>query len=251
MSSIIAENVKLELPVGQRDLGSAPQHAFQAVGERMFTRGRRGLYVKALDGINLDLRDGDRLALVGHNGAGKSCLLRVLAQVYLPTAGRISVDGRVSSVLTTSLGFKTEATGYENIMLSGLLRGFTKEEVHEVIPDIEDFCELGYYLNLPIRTYSKGMKVRLGFAIATAVHPDILMIDEILGAGDAGFQKKARPRITAIMDHAQILAIASHSNSLIEEFCNKAVWLDHGQIRAYGPIEDVLADYTREPSKPR
>lgn len=245
MARISAKNVELELPVGQ-----LPEHAVvrdnprQAVGGRMYDRGRRGLYVKALDGITLDLEDGDRLALVGHNGAGKSSLLRILSQVYLPTSGQLVIEGKVSAVLTTSIGFKSEATGYENVMLAGLLRGLTKKQVLEVMPDIEAFSELGDYLNLPIRTYSNGMKVRLGFAIATAVRAEILVIDEILGAGDAAFRKKARPRMMSVMEHARILALASHSKSMLRNVCNKALWLDHGQVRALGDVDEVLEAYT-------
>lgn len=248
MANIVARNLKLELPIGHLPPG-AIQHAEAdgRVGGHIFLRGRRGWYVRAVDGINLELSDGDRLAIIGHNGAGKSCLLRLLARVYVPTGGRLNIDGKVAAVLTTSVGLQADATGYENIMLAGLLRGLTRQDVARLTPEIADFSELGDYLNLPIRAYSSGMKMRLGFAIATAVEDiEILLIDEVVGAGDSRFQQRAKARVTSIMQQARILALASHSADMLRTFCNKALWLDHGRIRALGPIDEVLESYEFE-----
>jgi ABC-type polysaccharide/polyol phosphate transport system ATPase subunit len=197
----------------------------------------------ALADVSLAIPAGKVVALVGHNGAGKSTLLRVLAGVYEPTSGRITMSGSVSPLFNASPGLDPEDTGYENIMTCGLFLGMTRDEIVRKTPDIEQFSELGEYLSLPCKTYSTGMLTRLGFAIATAIDPEILILDEGLGAGDARFAERAGHRINSLVERASIMVLASHANSLIKSMCTKAVLMDGGCVRAFGPVAEVLEAY--------
>ncbi len=199
--------------------------------------------VTALHGINLNLTDGERLGLVGHNGAGKSTLLRVIAGIYEPTYGRIASRGRVSAMFSQSLGMEMDSTGYENIEIGCLFRGMDKNEVAAAAEDIADFTELGPFLDMPIRTYSSGMMARLSFAITTIHTPEILVIDEAIGTGDASFQEKAKQRLDEFMARTRILVLASHNNSLLQRFCDRGIWLEKGKIIGDGPIDEVLGAY--------
>jgi ABC-type polysaccharide/polyol phosphate transport system ATPase subunit len=199
--------------------------------------------VRALDNVSLRLQHGDRIGLIGHNGAGKSTMLRVLAGIYQPSQGLISIDGRVSPLFTTSPGMDGDDTGYENIVTCGLMLGMSRAEIERKLPEIEAFTELSDYLALPVRTYSSGMMVRLGFAIATAIDPEILLLDEGLGAGDARFAKRAAQRVEALIGRSSIMVLASHSDDLIRQMCNRAILLEHGRLVADGPTEAVLQLY--------
>src|SRR5579885_3636716 len=201
--------------------------------------------VQALSGISLDLDHGDRLALIGVNGAGKSTLLKVLAGIYEPTRGRVHASGRVSALLTASVGLNPDATGRENIVTRGMYMDVHPREMRARVDEIAEFTELGYYIDMPVRTYSSGMMVRLCFAVATSVHPEILLMDEWLAAGDAGFLAKARQRMEDFLAGTSILVLASHSMSLLREWCNRAILLDHGRIVAAGSVDDVAAVYER------
>lgn len=199
--------------------------------------------VTALQNVTLSIEDGDRVGLVGHNGAGKSTLLRVLAKVYPPSSGRITLNGRISSLFNPSLGMDPDDTGFENIRTVGLFLGMSRTEIERKIDDIAEFTELGDFLNLPVRTYSSGMQVRLGFAIATALDPEILLLDEGIGAGDARFAEKAQHRIQSLIQRTKALVIASHSDEMIRTMCNKAALMNGGRIIAYGEVEDILKQY--------
>jgi ABC-2 type transport system ATP-binding protein len=199
--------------------------------------------IQALNDINLTLSKGDRLGLVGHNGAGKSSLLKLIAGIYSPSTGTSTVNGRVNSLLNVGLGMDDYATGYENIYLSGMFLGLSRTQLTALTPDIVEFSELGDYLSVPIRTYSAGMRVRLAFAISTCIEPEILLMDEVMGVGDAHFIDKATKRLNSVVDKASILILASHSNTLIREMCNKAVWMEHGKILLRGAVDEVLAAY--------
>jgi ABC-type polysaccharide/polyol phosphate transport system ATPase subunit len=199
--------------------------------------------VRALDHVSLTLNHGDRIGIIGHNGAGKSTMLRVLAGIYQPSQGSIRIDGRVSPLFNTSPGMDGDDTGYENILTCGLLLGMTRAEIERKLPEIEAFTELSDYLSLPTRTYSSGMLVRLGFAIATAIDPEILLLDEGLGAGDARFAKRAAARVEALIGRSSIMVLASHSDELIRQMCNRAILLEHGRLVADGPTEDVIKIY--------
>ena len=186
--------------------------------------------VEALSGINLDLKSGDRLGLIGHNGAGKSTLLRLLAGVYEPSSGDFVRQGTVASLIDPSLGIEGDATGIENIMLRGLVMGMSKKEVDALTPDICEFSGLGEYVNMPVRTYSTGMMMRLAFSISTSVQADILLMDEWLSVGDADFTAKAEKRMRDVVSKSGILVLASHSPKLIQKECNRVIHLEHGRI---------------------
>lgn len=188
--------------------------------------------VRAIDQLNLEVNDGDRIGLVGHNGSGKTTLLRVLAGIYKPVAGRIRIEGKVGTLLDPAAGMDSEATGMENIFLRGYVLGLTKRQIESHIDDIADFTDLGDFLQLPTRTYSAGMAARLAFGISTAMHNDIMLIDEGIGAGDTAFQEKARKRIEDLFDRTSIVLIASHAEDLIARFCNRRIQMEQGRAVA-------------------
>jgi ABC-type polysaccharide/polyol phosphate transport system ATPase subunit len=191
------------------------------------------------------IEEGDFVGLVGHNGAGKSTLLRVLAGIYEPGQGTVAVDGRISPLFTSSPGMDIDDTGHENIFTCGLLLGMSREEIERKYADIENFSELGEYLDLPVRTYSSGMVLRLGFAIATAIEPEILLLDEGIGAGDTRFTARAADRIHSLVKRSRIMVLASHTGDLIRQLCNRVVLLHHGRVAKDGPVDEVL-EYYRE-----
>jgi ABC-type polysaccharide/polyol phosphate transport system ATPase subunit len=199
--------------------------------------------VHALADLNLDIEDGDRLALIGANGAGKSTLLKVLAQIYQPTRGRLRISGRVSAMLTAAVGINPDATGTENIILLGMYMDIPPREMRKRIADIAEFTGLGHYLDMPVRTYSSGMIMRLCFSVTTSMQPEILLLDEWIAAGDAGFLEKTRQRMLDVVSGTSIIVLASHSLPLLEEWCNRAILLDHGRIAAMGKVSDVAAAY--------
>ena len=192
--------------------------------------------VHALRNINLSIKKGERVALTGHNGAGKSTLLRVMAGIYMPDSGSVMLDGKLATLLNPSAGMQQNATGYENIMIRGLLQGMTRDEIENCIPDIEEFTELGSYLSVPIERYSKGMRLRLAFGIATATKPDVILIDEWINAGDASFRQKARERILSFIGDNSTLVLATHSEQVIRTMCRKIIKLEHGKVRETAPV---------------
>ena len=200
-------------------------------------------HVTALQGIDLALSDGVRLGLVGHNGAGKSTLIKVLGGIFEPSLGEVHVSGRTATLIAMGLGMDPDDTGYENIVNCGLYLGMTPAEIAERTPEIAEFTELGDFLDLPLKTYSSGMVVRLAFAVTTAVAPDIIIMDEGIGAGDARFAKKAKERLERMIDACSIMVLASHSRELIADLCTEAALLDRGRIIRRGPVADVLQHY--------
>ena len=201
------------------------------------------LSVRALDGVTLAFGCGDRVGLVGANGAGKTTLLRVLAGIYRPTQGRVHCRGQVASLFDVSLGMELDSTGYENIRVRGALLGLTPVEVRERIDEIAAFTGLTDYLAMPVRTYSTGMMLRLAFAVCTCIEPEILLMDEWIGVGDAAFIKEAERRMEEFVGRTSILVLASHNPSLLERVCTTGVYLDAGRVRARGPIGDMLKAY--------
>jgi lipopolysaccharide transport system ATP-binding protein len=189
--------------------------------------------VKALNGVSFELRDGDRVGLVGHNGSGKSTLLRVIAGAYEPVGGTIEVKGRIASMLNITLGMDYEATGYENILIRAVIMGFKPEEIDPLVDEIVAFSELGDYIDMPMRTYSSGMALRLAFAVSTCVTADILLMDEWLSVGDEAFKAKAQERLHALISQAKIMVLASHDESLIKSNCNKILRLAHGELVSF------------------
>lgn len=249
MATVVLENVHVDFPIygGHRSLRRVVFE--RATGGLIKHSGDKSdrVMVKALSGLNFELHDGDRVGLVGHNGAGKSTLLKVIAGVYEPTAGRVLVEGRITPLFTAMPGMDGEDTGYENIMTAGQLLNIPPKKLESLLPQIEEFSELGEYLTLPMRTYSSGMVTRLGFALATSIDPGILLIDEGIGAGDARFAEKAAQRMTDFIGRSSIMVIASHSNALIQSTCNKALFMRAGQIVAAGPVDEILALYSATP----
>jgi lipopolysaccharide transport system ATP-binding protein len=199
--------------------------------------------VRALEDISLRLGEGDRIGIIGHNGAGKSTLLRVLAGVYPPTTGRRVVVGRIASLFEITLGFERDASGWENIAFRSYFQGETARTLRDKLGQIAEFSELGDFLNMPLRYYSTGMMVRLAFSIATAIEPEILIVDEVLSAGDLAFQCKAQARIQQLLDHARVVVMVSHDLHSISKMCDRVIWLDHGRIREVGPAEHVVNAY--------
>jgi ABC-2 type transport system ATP-binding protein len=199
--------------------------------------------IEALRDINLSLRHGDRVGLIGHNGAGKSTLLRLLSGIYEPTRGSSRIIGKVAPVFDLGVGMDPEITGYENIIIRGLFLGMTRRQMMARTDEIAEFTELGDYLSMPLRTYSTGMRVRLALGVVTSIDPEILLLDEGIGAVDAAFLEKARDRLHALVERSGILVFASHSDEFLTGLCSSGIWLDHGQIRERGDLHSVLSRY--------
>lgn len=235
MAHIESKDLCVHFPLNKRGFYSgaaAPQNLTQIGSQR---------YILALNRLTFKVSKGTKLGIVGRNGSGKSTLLRVLGGIYAPTEGALKVAGNISSLFNIGLGAQPDISGRENILLKGLVKGWSRREVKSKMPDIIEFSELGEFIDLPIRTYSDGMRMRLLFAIATAFSPEILLLDEWIGAGDADFQKKARDRMNSLVDGAGITVIASHNRDLIRRVCDKGIWLHQGTMMAYGSIEEVYA----------
>jgi ABC-type polysaccharide/polyol phosphate transport system ATPase subunit len=245
VATILVESVDLEFPIYgmQRSFRRA---LFQRAAGGLITKKdlqHRQVTVTALSGISLELNDGDRLGLIGHNGAGKSSLLKVLAGVYQPTRGQVWVDGNITSLFELALGIDAEDTGYEAITTAGMLHGMTRAEIESNVPEIERFSQLGEYLSLPTKTYSAGMVARLGFSLATTLKPEIILVDEGIGAGDASFSERAVEKMKELISGSNILVLASHSEDLIASLCNRAVLMQSGAIVEMGSVPEILEKY--------
>ncbi|MBB5047004.1 ABC-2 type transport system ATP-binding protein/lipopolysaccharide transport system ATP-binding protein [Rhodopseudomonas rhenobacensis] len=246
---LLLQDVSVSFPIyhgGSRSLKKSI--LFRGSGGHIATDANQRIMVEALRDISLQLQAGDRVALIGSNGAGKTTLLRVLAGIYEPIAGTVRTRGRISPMFDIALGIDSEISGYDNIRLRGMILGLSAKEIEERIPDIIEFTELGDYLNLPVRTYSSGMMTRLTFAVATCFAPEVLLMDEWIMAGDATFLTKAKNRIQSFVAKASILVLASHSLETCRRFCNLAIWMDQGRIKASGPINEILDAYSEEMS---
>jgi ABC-2 type transport system ATP-binding protein/lipopolysaccharide transport system ATP-binding protein len=207
--------------------------------------------VKALRGVSLELHDGDRLGLIGHNGAGKSSLLRLLGGLAHPTSGMIESEGRIIPLIDKGVGINPELSAADNIELPLRLLGATTAEITRARDDVREFSDLGEFFDIPVRRYSDGMKARLSFALSTSIPADILVLDEWLSAGDAAFVQKAQERLTRYLDTIKVVVLASHSRNLLSQVCNKVAWLDKGQLKAFGPADEVLAEYYADVNKDR
>jgi ABC-2 type transport system ATP-binding protein/lipopolysaccharide transport system ATP-binding protein len=243
VTRITLTNVSVEIPVFDISSSSVRQMLLKkAVGGRIGSSGSHAV-VSALQNVTLELNDGDRVGLVGKNGSGKTTLLRVMSKVYPPTQGEIDISGRISAMFSATLGMSMDASGLENIRNCGMLWGLTSDQIENSIDEISEFTELGEYLTMPVRTYSAGMMMRLAFAIATTRDPEILLLDEVIGVGDPAFFRKAFERIKGLIDTSRILVIASHSQPIIRQICNKAIWLKDGTLVKFGDVDQVLAAY--------
>jgi lipopolysaccharide transport system ATP-binding protein len=245
MTRLTLDRVGVEFPIYQTGARSLKRTALRTLvgGAIGAASGSGCTVIQALRDVSLDLRPGDRVALMGHNGAGKTTLLRVLAGIYQPTSGTIHGAGKRAAMFDLQVGVDEEATGYECIQLRGLMLGVDRAAMLSKTEDIAAFSELGDYLNLPVRTYSSGMLMRLFFSIATSVEADIVLMDEWIGVGDEQFVEKANKRLHALIDRAHILVIASHNRALVSSLCNRGILLDGGRIACDGPLEAIFNAY--------
>jgi lipopolysaccharide transport system ATP-binding protein len=246
-ASIVAQGISLDFPLYHASARSLKKMVVSTVAGRMAADAKHRVVVQALRDISFRLGSGERLGLIGSNGAGKTTLLRTLAGIYEPVAGRLSVQGSVSALLDPNLGMNVDLTGRENIMLRGLYGGLAPAAIARLQEDVRDFAELGDFMDLPVRIYSSGMVIRLGFALATAIRPQILMMDEWFLAGDASFMEKARVRLEDMVRGAEILVLSTHSAPIILDWCTRVIWMDQGRIREDGPPETVLESYLGHP----
>ena len=247
MAQIDLRSVYIEFPiydVGKRSLKK--DFLRIATGGNVAQDVNSHVIVSALKNINLSFKQGNRVGLIGHNGSGKSTLLRLLAKIYEPTQGQINISGHISPMLDIALGIELEFTGYENIYIHGTLLGLTKKQINNQLHTIAELSGLGDYLAMPVRTYSSGMKVRLAFAIATSIQPDILLIDEVFGAGDAEFMQRARQKMISLLKQSNIVIMATHSDELIKEFCDQALLLESGEVKYFGPVDTALEIYHKK-----
>jgi lipopolysaccharide transport system ATP-binding protein len=244
MAYIEFTNVCVDFPIYNANGRSLKKRLIQvATGGQLGSDQQGRVVVRALEGLSFTLKDGDRVGLLGHNGAGKSTLLRLLSGVYEPSSGSARIEGEIGSLIDISLGIDPEATGRENIYLRGGLLGMTRSEIAAQIDEIIEFSELGDFVDMPLRTYSTGMHLRLAFAVSTVVRPEILLMDEWLSVGDEGFKHKAEARMSELVRSTNILVIASHSRELVLHTCNRIIWLEHGKIRMDGDSQTVATAY--------
>ena len=243
MVSIDTYNACVDFPIFDAKSRSLKKAVMSSAGGNIGKNASNTVVVEALRDINLHLREGDRVGLVGHNGAGKSTLLRLLSGIYEPTRGVADVRGRVAPVFDLGVGMDPEISGYENIIIRGLFLGQTRKQMKAKMDEIAEFSELGDYLSMPLRTYSTGMRVRLALGVVTSIEPEILLLDEGIGAVDAAFMAKARVRLAEMVERSGILVFASHSNDFLAQLCNTALWVDKGQIREAGLVADVVGAY--------
>jgi lipopolysaccharide transport system ATP-binding protein len=244
MANITLKQASVVLPIFNSSSRSITNTLVSAATGGVLTAQKGGhISIEALKNLDLEIVSGDRIGIVGHNGSGKSTLLRLLSGIYDPSSGEIQRSGSISSLVDISLGINPESTGRENIFLRGKLMGLSRKEIDEKIDEIIEFSELGDYINLPVRIYSSGMLLRLAFAVSTSITADILIMDEWLSVGDGSFAERASKRLKELVDNSEILVVASHTRSLIEETCNKVVWLEHGVIKKVGPVSEIVPEY--------
>ncbi|MCG0993599.1 ABC transporter ATP-binding protein [Acetobacter indonesiensis] len=247
MVSIRVENLAVSFPLYHGTTRSLRKTVKSTLGGRFTQDKRERVVVQALQNINFTLQPGDRLGLVGGNGAGKTTLLRTLAGIYEPVEGSVTVQGQIGTLLDPSLGMNLDLTGRENIHLRGMFAGLSKAAIRQVEDDVEAFADLGSFMDLPVQTYSSGMMVRLSFGLATAIMPNVLLMDEWFMAGDASFRQRARSRLETLVSKADILVLSSHMADVMADWCNRLIWMDNGHIRMDGPTEDVLEAYLGKP----
>ncbi|WP_243737440.1 ABC transporter ATP-binding protein [Blastococcus xanthinilyticus] len=246
--SISTQNASVDFPIFDARSRSLKKTIMGMVGGNISTTEGKVPVIEALRDITMHLEHGARVGLVGHNGAGKSTLLRLLSGIYEPTRGEASINGRVAPVFDLGVGMDPEISGFENIIIRGLFLGMTRKQMEERIDDIAAFTELGDFLSMPLRTYSTGMRVRLALGVVTSIDPEILLLDEGIGAVDAAFLEKSKRRLSDLVDRAGLLVFASHSDEFLRELCDTAIWMEHGQIKLQGDLEDVLRAYKGQPA---
>ena len=230
MKNISIKNLTVDFPIFGMKSRSLKNKLIQSISGGAIFSDNDNLTIRALDNITIDLEEGDRVALVGHNGSGKSTLLRTIAGIYEPTKGFIEVNGSIVTLLDIFLGMDEDATGYENIIARGLVMGKTIKEMKSLVDDIVTFSGIGNFVNMPMRTYSSGMAIRLAFSTSTCFDADIVLMDEWLSVGDKDFQAKSIDRLNKFIENAKIVIVATHDQDFIRKFSNKTINLDHGKI---------------------
>jgi ABC-2 type transport system ATP-binding protein/lipopolysaccharide transport system ATP-binding protein len=235
---IVLDKVSVHYRAPEQVIRTFKEYAIQLV-----KRNVRFKEFRALNHVDLQVEDGEILGIIGRNGAGKSTLLKVISRVLIPTEGRVRIRGKVSPLLELGAGFHPELTGRENIFLNGTLLGHTRREIESRLPEIIEFAEIGEFIDAPLKAYSSGMMARLGFSVATTWKPEILILDEVLSVGDEAFRAKCQARMEKYRDHGTTTLLVTHDSSTVESLCSRAVWLDHGQIKAIGPSQEVVDLY--------
>ncbi|MCG7328576.1 ABC transporter ATP-binding protein [Achromobacter sp. ACRQX] len=244
MASIKFDQVCVDFPIYNASARSLKKRLFQVATGGQISADQSGrVVIRALENLSFELNDGDRVGLLGHNGAGKSTLLRVLSGVYAPSSGTAAIDGEIGSLIDIGFGIDAESSGRENIFLRGALLGLDRNQIKEKVEEIIEFSELGDFIDMPIRTYSAGMHLRLAFSVSTVIRPQILLMDEWLSVGDEGFKARAEQRLNELVASTSILVIASHSKELICHTCNRVLWLEHGRIKMDGAPQEVSQAY--------
>ncbi len=243
-ASISLSDVYIDFPVFNSASMSLKNRILHTASGGMLDKKHTGIViVRSLQQINIQLKAGERLGIVGHNGSGKTTLLRVISGIYRPVHGTVRVNGNCISLININLGIDPEATGRENVKLRATMMGISPAQIREQMDEIIDFSGLGEFIEMPFRTYSSGMQLRLAFSVSSCISPQILVMDEWLSTGDKDFKARAEQRMNAIVSKTEILVLASHSCELLSRTCNRVIWLDHGKIIMDGPAEDVLAKY--------
>jgi len=240
MSSIRVENLSIKFRI-YHDRSPSLKDYFATFFKRKGQSSYSDFW--AVNEVSFDIKAGDRVGIVGHNGAGKSTLLKALCRIYESSHGKITVDGRIAPLLEIGAGFHPEFSGRENIYLNGAILGYTKQQLNEIEPEVIAFAELEEFIDTPVKYYSTGMYMRLAFSLATAMHPDILVLDEIFAGGDAAFMVKAKARMHDMIDNANIMVMVSHDHELVKSLCNRVIWLDHGKLVADGKPDEVVEKY--------
>ena len=240
---IETRNAWVEFPIFDAKARSLKKAFLGKAGGTIGRNASNVVVIEALRDVTMSLELGDRVGLVGHNGAGKSTLLRLLSGIYEPTRGSATVAGRVAPVFDLGVGMDPEISGFENIIIRGLFLGQTRKQMLAKVDEIAEFTDLGEYLSMPLRTYSTGMRVRLALGVVTSIDPEILLLDEGIGAVDAEFLAKARTRLFELVERSGILVFASHSDEFLADLCDTAIWLEHGTVREHGPLREVLHHY--------
>lgn len=244
MANIEFKHVSIDIPIYNASSRSLRNCLLRAATGGQLDADEKGcVVVRALHDINLSFKDGDKIGLIGHNGAGKSTFLRVLSGAYSPTSGSLSISGKTGSLIDLSLGIDPEFTGRENVYFRARLLGIPKAKITEKIDEIIEFSELGHFFDMPLRTYSTGMHLRLAFAVSTMLQPEILLMDEWLSVGDSHFKHKAEMRLKEVINATNILVIATHSKDLLLRTCNRVIWLNHGKVYMDGPPQELAAAF--------
>jgi ABC-type polysaccharide/polyol phosphate transport system ATPase subunit len=244
MPSLHLRHVDVEFPIYQASARSLKKILIAGTTRGNLARDAHDrVLVRALRDVSFDIMDGERIGIIGANGAGKTTLLKVLAGIFKPTNGRAVISGRTTALINSNVGLSPGATGRENIVLRGMYMDVHPREMRERIGAIAEFTELGSYLDMPVHTYSAGMMVRLAFAVSTCINPEILILDEWIAAGDAHFLAKAQRRMEDFVSGSSIVVFASHSLELVELWCRKAIYLQGGVLRGFGPTDEMIARY--------